>query len=231
MPVYKSNANTITVQDETTDTTCYPTFVTTATGFLGQKTNAGLTYNANTDVFHATTVSTDTVSEFNSANGVTVDGCKLKDNLVVGGSGTGVANSSLDTTAGEPGGAWKSWTPTFVNLSGGTLNYAVYTKIGKTVHFSWKYTLAGAGVAGSVTFTTPTTMNISASSDTMVNSTRFVRSASYVGEIRPASSTVCTVLVRTASGNYVGLAVLSSTVPDTWANGDTLSASGTYQEA
>lgn len=39
---------TITVADEATDTTCFPLFVTAATGDLGPKSNTNLTYNSNT---------------------------------------------------------------------------------------------------------------------------------------------------------------------------------------
>lgn len=38
----------ITVANEATDTTCFPLFVTAATGDLGPKTNAGLAFNSNT---------------------------------------------------------------------------------------------------------------------------------------------------------------------------------------
>jgi len=41
----------ITVADESADTTCFPLFVTAATGDLGPKTNAGLTYNSSTGQF------------------------------------------------------------------------------------------------------------------------------------------------------------------------------------
>lgn len=41
-------ATTTTAADEATDTTCFPTFVTAATGNLGQKTNANLIFNSNT---------------------------------------------------------------------------------------------------------------------------------------------------------------------------------------
>lgn len=41
-------ASTITVQNEAVDTTCFPIFVTAATGDLGPKSNAGLTFNSNT---------------------------------------------------------------------------------------------------------------------------------------------------------------------------------------
>jgi len=45
---------TITVADESTDTTCFPLFVTAATGDLGPKTASGLTFNSNTDVLSGT---------------------------------------------------------------------------------------------------------------------------------------------------------------------------------
>lgn len=45
----------ITVANEGTDTTCFPLFVTAATGDLGPKTNAALIFNSNTGAFGATT--------------------------------------------------------------------------------------------------------------------------------------------------------------------------------
>jgi hypothetical protein len=45
---------TITIADESTDTTCFPLFVTAATGDLGPKTASGLTFNSNTDVLSGT---------------------------------------------------------------------------------------------------------------------------------------------------------------------------------
>ena len=45
---------TITVADESSDTTCFPLFTTAATGDLGPKSASGLTFNANTDVLSGT---------------------------------------------------------------------------------------------------------------------------------------------------------------------------------
>jgi hypothetical protein len=45
---------TITVANEATDTSCFPLFVTAATGDLGPKTVAGLSFNSNTGVLTAT---------------------------------------------------------------------------------------------------------------------------------------------------------------------------------
>ena len=50
-------ATTITVADEGTDATCFPTFVTAATGNLGAKTDSVLTYNSSNGTLGATTFS------------------------------------------------------------------------------------------------------------------------------------------------------------------------------
>jgi len=49
-------ATTVTVEDETTDTTCFPAFVTAATGSLGGKTAASLAFNSNTGALSATSL-------------------------------------------------------------------------------------------------------------------------------------------------------------------------------
>ena len=46
--------DSFTVANEATDTTCFPLFVTAATGDLGAKTNAGLAFNSSTGVLTAT---------------------------------------------------------------------------------------------------------------------------------------------------------------------------------
>jgi len=51
---HSSTATAITVADESSDTTCFPVFVTAATGDLGPKSAAGLTFNSSTDVLSGT---------------------------------------------------------------------------------------------------------------------------------------------------------------------------------
>lgn len=46
-------ATTVTVANEGTDTTCFPLFATAATGDLGPKSNANLTFNSNTGLLSA----------------------------------------------------------------------------------------------------------------------------------------------------------------------------------
>ena len=47
---------TITVADESSDTTCFPLFATAATGDLGPKSGSNLTFNSSTGVLAATQV-------------------------------------------------------------------------------------------------------------------------------------------------------------------------------
>lgn len=80
---------TITVANEATDTTCFPLFVTAATGDLGPKSNAGLTFNSNTALLTATlmaaTTSLTTASVLASSN----------DSGALGASGTAFADLFL----------------------------------------------------------------------------------------------------------------------------------------
>ncbi len=55
-------ATTITVANEATDTSCFPVFVTAATGDLGPKSNAGLTFNSNTSALASTLFSANTIT-------------------------------------------------------------------------------------------------------------------------------------------------------------------------
>ena len=47
-------ANAITVADESSDTTCFPVFVTAATGDLGPKSGTNLTFNSSSGMLYAT---------------------------------------------------------------------------------------------------------------------------------------------------------------------------------
>tara|TARA_B100000686_G_scaffold278800_1_gene299036 strand:- start:882 stop:3491 length:2610 start_codon:yes stop_codon:yes gene_type:complete len=50
----QENVNNVSIADESSDTTCFPTFVTAASGDLPLKSAAGLTFNASTDVLTGT---------------------------------------------------------------------------------------------------------------------------------------------------------------------------------
>jgi hypothetical protein len=54
-----TNANNVNVSDESSDTTCFPVFVTTATGNQAPKTNPGFYFNSATGTLYATQFSGD----------------------------------------------------------------------------------------------------------------------------------------------------------------------------
>jgi len=84
---------TITVANEATDTTCFPSFFTAATGDLGPKTNANLTYNSNTGAFSLGTsaafttgtielgAASDTTISRDSAGVIAVEGVPIFSNI------------------------------------------------------------------------------------------------------------------------------------------------------
>ena len=69
----------ITVADESTDTTCFPLFVTAATGNLGPKTGSNITFNSSTGL-------------------LTAVGLTLSGNLTVNGTTTTVATTNTTVT-------------------------------------------------------------------------------------------------------------------------------------
>lgn len=69
-----------------------------------------------------------------------------------------ITNAKLSTVAGELGGAYASWTPTYSNSSGSiavTTNFAKYTKVGKTITFKINFTINSVSASGGVFFTIP----------------------------------------------------------------------------
>lgn len=79
--------------DESTDTTCFPLFVTAATGELGPKTGSNLTFDSNTGVLGATTFSGAGTSLTGTAASLTAGNVTTNANLT--GHVTSVGNSAV----------------------------------------------------------------------------------------------------------------------------------------
>lgn len=183
----------------------------------------------------------DTISEHTSAAGVTIDGMQIKDNLVVGASGKGVDNTSLNTAAGELGAAWQSWTPTLSGLFDDAkwTKTCKYIQIGKTVHYRLMLvasTTTPMSGAGNPLFTLPVTavdyapaagsiFVIGTGGSTDANGGTFLTTASF------NSTTTAKLRVHGAGSSYVGSDVASSTIPFTWTTSDEITISGTYEAA
>ena len=154
----------------------------------------------------------------------------------------------LDTTAGEIGGAWKTYTPvgsftggqTFT-IGSGTLT-GKYTQIGKTVHFEIFYKQAadtnwnsGAGLE----FTLPVTGKaIPTLTYAALNGGGWFYDASGAvswGPIRfDNASTPAKVHLGTmgTASTYLGTAAdINASVPWTWATNDEIVITGTYEAA
>ena len=134
------------------------------------------------------------------------------------------------------GASWASWTPTFTGMTGGTLNQGRSIQIGKTVFYRFKYTLAGAGISASVTFTLPVTANsdYSADVDHPIGSANYIDSGTqlYRGFVMASSTTVGKLALQTVSGaNIIGTGNLSATSPFTWGAADYIIVEGQYEAA
>lgn len=134
-----------------------------------------------------------------------------------------------------PIGAWTTWTPI---LSGGWLNGngvwdAKYVQIGKTVHLSAKFVLG-------TTTTKGTTLTMSLPVAALSNrNPLWLGRASVAGgslynvfwEYTTSTTTTLTLGYVSAAPGYIGRANITSTIPLTWATGDYISITATYDAA
>lgn len=158
--------------------------------------------------------------------------------LNAGGSSSGIANSKLKTGAGEPGGAWDSWTPTYTNLTiGSGTVVAKYKQIGKIVHFRWIFTYgAGSAVGTSPLFTLPVTAASGyivgpEGADIGVAKLLDAGVINVKGTTTLSSTTTVGPQVIQANGTYASAAGIAPTIPFTWATGDAMYCVGTYEAA
>jgi hypothetical protein len=144
--------------------------------------------------------------------------------------GAVLLNANLATTAGEPGGAWKDWTPTFTNCTtAASTVVAKYTQIGKTIHFRISVVFAGGNKPStSPTFTLPVTATSINQSTQMGHITLGdTGTASRAGVAFYSTTTTC--LLRAKIGDT--FTDVSATVPHTWADTDVITIVGTYEAA
>lgn len=129
-------------------------------------------------------------------------------------------------------GAWANYTPTWSNLNSatGTLNWAKYTRIGKTVHVAISFTFSGAAITAPVVdFSLPVAR---AATTQYLNGSAVFRDEgvnTYFGVLAGISANDARIIAMVASTTYVSYADVSATVPFTWGASDVLYLNFTYE--
>ena len=144
-----------------------------------------------------------------------------------------ITNDMLKTGAGEPGGAWTSYTSGVSGSgtakgNGTTTGY--YTKIGRTVHVISTFTLGSTSTVGiALNFSVPAIDTSFYTTGRSVVGLVTLKDAStgntYTGWGRVESSGVIRVILVGTTGQHTAT---STTAPFTWTTGDTAEIEVTY---
>jgi len=178
-----TTATNVTVGNEAADTTCFPLFVTAATGGLGPKTNASLAFNSSTGV----------LTGIFSGSGALITALNLSSgthtgllSVVQGGTGVGTSTGSGSVVRnGSPTFTTKITAPIVDNPTGLALQTAGVTQVVLQTH-----TTLGATTGAQVKAHTGTTYDIGFNTLPQYNwETSGTTSAEYCGHVTGASTT------------------------------------------
>lgn len=188
------------------------------------------------------TITADSISGFTSANsgtvyGVPVAASKINASYLTNNSVTNtqmaISSINYNNLTTDSTWSWQNYTPTWTNVAGGTLLYARYIQIGKTVNFRISYRLAGAGVTGAISVTLPVQANtLYNADDPIVSQAYFLDNAVnlYLAQVTMNNTTSIGIRPLNASGTYGTFgATASALIPFTWGNLDKISIAGTYE--
>lgn len=158
-----------------------------------------------------------------SVSGTTITIATTTDYTLVNAAITSPVFSNADSPIGFP--AEFSYTPSLVNLSGGTLTFAKYMISGKQLHIRFKYALAGAGVGTGVTVSTPVSVNADYSALTAIASgVQFFDTSTgdrRAGQVMPSNATTLSVFMyNVVDTDEITFANLTASEPFIWAAGD-----------
>lgn len=134
----------------------------------------------------------------------------------------------------DPGGLWQSYTPTFAGVTVGSGTIAgQWTRIGDTIHFIASFTFgSGSTVTGPVTVSLPIAIDaIAINNHSLFNAEIFDSAptpAYYPATCFYASTTTVGIRATNSAGTYTLGTAITSTIPITYATGDTITVSGTY---
>jgi hypothetical protein len=145
-----------------------------------------------------------------------------------------VAQVSADD--GDFGGFWQSWTPTLANLTlgNGTLT-SRFTRTGDLVTYLFVFVLGSTSAVGSApTFTLPVAASTAfAMADGLIGISHFLDAGTAVfpSTVTWQSGDRARFQRSTSDTANVTHAAVTATLPFSWATGDTLWATGTYEAA
>jgi hypothetical protein len=128
--------------------------------------------------------------------------------------------------------AWVTFTPTIsggFTIGNGTFSNALYCKIGKNIHYNFVFTYGSTSSASALTFTLPVQARVANSQ--MHNGWANAGSGNYPLLVRQNSTTTVSVQAINAAGTYASGTALTTTIPGTWATGNIISITGTYEQA
>lgn len=149
-----------------------------------------------------------------------------------------VTNAKLSTTAGQPGGAWATWTPTWTNLTiGSAVVTARYTVTGKTVT-GWIKVVFGAGsvMGSSPSFSAPVTAASGYGTGAYnVIGSGYAEDAGVAAlncfAAFNASTANISLLTMNTAGTYGNLVPFAATTPLSWNSNDFFNVSFKYEAA
>lgn len=137
--------------------------------------------------------------------------------------------ATLDSAFGNAG--WTAYTPTVTGISstGPTLDFA-YMQIGKTMFVRGRYTVGAPtiSITGAFTFTWPS--GVTASAASYGSGALRAASVNYGANVVGGTSSVA-INVPNAAGTYLSFTTPTTSIPNTWAAGDTISFSIAFQVA
>jgi hypothetical protein len=147
---------------------------------------------------------------------------------------TPIRDDGTDTVL--PPGVWRDWTPSYTNLTvgGGATVTSRYTQVEGQVTVHYSVTLGTSPTVGDVRVDLPVTASSSYHlTDDIIGVARFIDAtgANYSGQARIQSTTTVRLMPEDATGSFLFAAILSSTVPFTWTDGDKINFILTYEAA
>lgn len=148
-----------------------------------------------------------------------------------------VSSAMLKGGAGNPGGAWTSFTPSWTNLTvGNATNSGAYTQIGKTVVARIKLVLGSTSSVGTAPQfdlpVTPSTTLLTTQVSPLGTATILDSGVnSWAGRALYQSTNRCLIRIQAADGTSSTDREITSLVPMTWGASDSIEAFLIYEAA